>query len=794
MFDEKITYHTGVLPSTLAPNSVKLSPEYGLNTAKAIYYSFIEGDQSYYQKRNAAFKSNRVFAAGKQPMSLYLQLMNIEEKSSFIKLAYHPRPIAPKFRDILVNSIMQKMERIKCKGLSLEISDRKEKKKNDALFRMKEKEYLQKLNDEAGIPFESEDDFTPSSKEEFDLWSELNDEEFEELLMSEGINFVFLNNNWNDILKKQIAESFVDTGMAFVKNSFDRGKRIANKVIRPEQMFYSSTSSLTFDKGAYIGHVEQMQVADIRGMFPDIPEIKLYQMCKKHQSDYGNQGYLSEWNNLYQTDHHRPYDGFVLEVMFYEYRAAKYITAVESYDRNNKKIIEYVKDSWGSKSEIASDKKVVKKSIPAIYAGAWIIGSEEVLKWGEQDDQLRDNENVEDLSFSYDGYMLNNDGSMIPTCPMTGMKSSIIQMDLAILKIQHHMATVAPDGDFIDVDAASDIDMGAGIGKVGPLVLLKIKQQTGNRYYSSRGMKGDRRNPPIEQALNQMGDKITQFITVYNFELGCLKDYIGFNDATDGSGINPRMGAQVMNNQIQASNTATAHIYGGYIYLYGRAARGNGIRLWDTLKESDPNAMYMRILGRKNIDFIKKRKDLTASNYDVNVSVDMSDSDRQFLEQNISVSLQAGLIKLEDAVFVRKLTNLDLAARYLTFIQKKREKETHEREIEMQNNAQENQGRIVAQQQQQQMELKAAQEQEAMRIFKEKSELEQFTQVQKGIFDALLKSMDPNSKAVPAYIQALIDKQVQDDIAREEQEALAAEQEAAMQAEQEEMEGQAVPV
>ncbi|WP_312697046.1 hypothetical protein [Sphingobacterium mizutaii] len=794
MFDEKIQYHRGVLPSPLAPNSVKLSKEFGVNTARAIYNSFVEGDQSYYQKRNATFKSNRVFAAGKQPMDLYLKLMNIEEKSSFVKLSYHPRPIAPKFRDILVNSIMQKLERVKCKGLSLEISERKEQKKNDAAFRMKEKDYVSKLNQEAGIPFEAEDDFTPSSQEELDLWSQLNDEEFEELLMSEGINFIFLNNNWNDILKKQIAESFVDTGMAFVKNSFDRGKRIANKVIRPEQMIYSSTSSLTFDKGAYIGHLEQMQVTDIRILFPDISEAKLHAMCKRHMNDFGNPGYLGDWNNTYDYAHLRPYDGFVLEVMFYEYKATKYITAVESYDRNNKKIIEYVKDTWGANSEVAADKKVVKTAIPAIYAGAWIVGSDDVLKWGEQDDQLRDNENVEDLSFSYDGYMLNNDGSMIPTCPIMGMKSSIIQMDLAVLKIQHHMATVAPDGDFIDVDAASDIDLGAGVGKVGPLVLLKIKQQTGNRYYSSRGMKGDRRNPPIEQALNQMGDKISQFIMVYNFELGCLKDYIGFNDATDGSGINPRMGAQVMNNQIQASNTATAHIYGGYIYLFGRVARGNGIRLWDTLKEADPNAMYMRILGRKNVDFIRKRKDLTASNYDVNVSIDMSDSDRQFLEQNISVSLQAGLIKLEDAVFVRKLTNLDLAARYLTFIQKKREKEAHEREIEMQNNAQENQGRIVAQQQQQQMEMKAAQEEASMKQFQEKSALEQFTQVQKGIFDALLKSMDPNSKAIPAYIQTLIDKQVQDDLAREEQEALAAEQEAAMQAEQEEMEGQAVPV
>lgn len=788
MSENQTKYYRGMLPSPMAPNSEKLSPAYGLKVAQAVFQTFMADDNSYYYRRNAEFKINRQFAAGKQPMKTYLDLLDIDEKESFIKLEYHPRPIAIKFRDILVNSIMEKVERVKCKGLSLEISERKEQKKLDAEFRMKEKDFISKIGGEAGVPFESEDDFTPSSKEELDLWSELNDEELEELLMSEGINFILTNNSWDDLIKKEIAESFVDTGMAFTKCSFDRGKRIVNKCIRPEQMVYGSTNSLTFDKVPYIGHVELMQVADIRIMFPGIKEEELYRMCNKKVGEYGNQGFISEWNNTFNTDHHRPYDGFLLQVLFYEYKATKYIGVLETKDSTGKKIIEYVKDNWGENG-YAKDKKLTKQAIPAIYSGAWIVGSENVLTWGEQDDQLRSNEDVEDLSYSYDGYMLNNDGSMIPRSPISAMKSSIIQADLAILQLQHHMASIYPDGYNIDVDALIDVDMGAGLGKVGPMTLLKIMKQTGMNFFSGKTIKGDRRAPALEQNMHQIGDKLTQFMNVYNFEIDCLKDYIGLNSAKDGSGVNPRIGAQVMNNQIQSSNTATAHIYGGFIFLFGRVARGNGIRLWDTLKESSPNAMYLRILGKKNVNFIRKRKDITSSNYDVKVSIDMSDADRQFLEANIGLALQAGTIELEDAVFIRKLTNLDLAARYLTFMQKKRKKEAQAFELELQNNAQRNQGEIVAMQQQQQAESQAALDRIEMQKFEEKSKLEQFVQVQKGIFDALIKSMDPNSKAIPPYLQAIMDKQAADDQKRQmEEEQLAAQQ---SQMEEEAMEEQA---
>lgn len=750
-------YYSNVFPSPIAPDEEKKTEKYGLHVGKAIYSTALLGGtgSSYYATRNIKFNENRVFANGKQPFQVYLDLLGVNAKNSFVNLDYHPRAIAPKFRDILVNSIMERLERVECTGLSLDIKKRKDQKKNDAAFRMKEGQFVQELSQEAGVELEDPNAFTPESEEELDLWSELSDKEKEELLMEEAIQFVLYNNDWESI-KKEISGDLVDTAMGWAQDYFDGCNRIRIRRIRPEMMVYGSTNTLDFRGLPYIGHVERMQITDVRAMWPKIPEKELYALCKSSVGLYGNPNDLINYNTDFTLGYTRPYDGFMVDVLFFEYRVTKYINILKSTDKNGNKIVEYTKESY---KPTAEDKKLEKKPLPTIYRGAYLLGSEIIAEWGEQPNLLRNNEDAEDIRFSYSGYMLNNDGTMMPKSPIDAMKSSIIQMDLAVLKIQQHLASAAPDGVRMDIDAVTEIDLGMGIGKVGPMKLREIRLQTGDEYFSGKGMDGENKMPPMSDAIHSLGDKIGQFIQVYNFELNNIRDYIGVNEIKDGSGVNPRIGLQVMNNQIQASNTATAHIYGGYVKILENKSKNIASRLWDTLKQSDVNSMYMKLLGQKNVEFIKKRKDITSSNYDVMISVDMSQDDKQFLEAQINVALQAGTIELEDAIYIRKVPNLDKAIRYLAFVKKQRAKQKQKEALELQTNAQNNQAQIV---QQQAAEAEAAQKRmDELDIAKtrEKGQIDNENLKQKLINDALLKSMDMETKPIPAYVNALIEEQ-----------------------------------
>lgn len=782
MSDNAAKYYKGVFPSPIAPDEVKKTTQYGLATGSAIYQTAVFGGNSYYALRNIRFADSRMFANGKQPFSSYLDLMQINSKNSFTNLDYHPRPVAPKFRDILVNSVMNKMERIDCKALSLDVKNRKDQKKNDAAFRMAEGDFINQVQQEGGIQLEDPNAFTPESEEELDMWSQMNDKEREELLMEEGINFVLYNNDI-DAIKREVAGDVVDTGMGWTQNYFDGNNRIRVRRIRPEMMVYGFTNSLDFTNSKsvpYMAHIERMSIVDVRTMWPNIEEEKLYDLARNSIGVYSNPSEIIEYSTDFQLAYTRPYDSFIIDVLFFEYKVTKYINVVESNDKNGNKVIDYGKDAYKPTSP---DKKLTKKPIPTIYCGAYLIGSDIVPMWKEQPNQLRNNDDIEDLRYSYSGYILNNDGTMMPKSPMEFMKSSIMMMDIAVLKIQHHLATAAPNGARIDIDSAIELDLGKGIGTVGAMKLREIRLQTGDEYWSSRKQDGSQGRPAIEDAIHPLGDAISQFMNVYNFELNNIRDYIGVNEVTDSASVNPRMGLGVMNNQIQASNNATAHIYGAWVSILTNTAKGVAMRLWDTLKQSDANSMYIKLLGRKNVDFLKYREDITCSNYDVMITVDMSQDDKQFLELNISNALQAGTIDVDDAMVVRDTPNIKSAIKYLSFIKRKRAKEAEQSQMALQ----QQQAELSQQQAQMAAENQAQLDQLELEKVRQKGAIDNELSLQQLINDSMLKSMDMDSKPIPNYVNALIAKQVQAEMEQEEAEMLAEEQEDEAMMQEEEM-------
>jgi hypothetical protein len=755
---DNLEFHDGVFPSPILGNDVIKTLAYGKAVGRAIYKTAIESENSYYVSRNNSFAETRTFANGKQPFQTYLDLLMVDGKSSFLNLDYHPRPVAPKFRDILINTIMNKTERIECYSMSLETQLKKRNKKDAAAFRMANKDFINAAQQQTGMQMEQPDAFTPDSEEELNLWAELNDKEREELLMEEAVQFVNYNNDF-DSIKKDIVSDIVDVGMGWGKNYFDSKGRIKEKSIRPEMMVYGTTNTYDFRHMPYMAHLERMKIVDFRAMWPKYDEEVLYDLAYSSRNKNGNSANLSDYSNDYATALSRPYDGYLIDVLFYEYRVTKYIDYTKGTDRNANPVFEF-KPNTGKKAN--PNKKEYKANIPTIYCGAWPVGADDVAEWHEMSNLLRSNADVEEVSYSYSGYIINNKDNMLPKSPMDNMKSSIIQMDLAILKMQQHLAMAAPDGMNIDIDSITDIDLGSGVGKVGALKLREIRLQTGDTYWSSAKMSGERNQmPPIQDAIHSLGDKLQQFIGVYNFELGCIRDYIGVNELRDGSNTPDRLGLQVMQTQIQASNTATQHIYDAFVSIMGNMAKKTIIMLWQVLKFGNPNSMYMKILGAQNIDFIKEKELLTANNYSTMVTVDMSMDDKQFLAQNITFALQQGTIELQDAIYVRKVPDLDLAMRYLAFVQKKRAKEKNDAELQKQQQGIQQQGQQAQTLMQQKSQDQQAADQLELQKVQAKSELDQKNKVQDAILQANIVQMQTGAE-IPPYIQMLMAAQMKD--------------------------------
>lgn len=762
---ENSPYTRGQFPSPLLPRKEMDKPETGRAVGNAIYQTSVLGENSYYWLRNQNFAENRTFSAGKQPFQTYLDLLGTDGKTSYANYAWHPRPIAPKFRDILINDIMSRIENVDCTGLSLEIQKRKDMRKTEMAFQMEHGDYLNQIQQSAGVQLAQKQDFIPENEEELELWDNLKPKEKEEQLMEWGIDFILYNNDWNSI-KKEVTGDLVDVGLGATQTYFDGRKRIRVKRIRPEYMVYGATNTLNFRNVAYMAHLERMSITDVRSMFPDTPEQDLYKAAYQNRGLYANPDQLIDFIQDFEIAYTRPYDSWLIDVMFYEYKVMKTINYVKGKDNNDNPIFDLNRKTDGTNP----NKKTYVFQIPTIYKGAWMIGSDTMLSWGEMENLIRSREDVEDVKFSYSVYMLNNNGDMLPTSPMEMMRSSIVQMDLAILRMQNVIASTPPNGMKMDLDAITELELGKGIGKVGPLKLRELWMQTGDVYYSSSKISGDNANrSPIEQNLNELGDKLHQYIEVYNFELNCIRDYLGINEVKDGSQVNPRIGLGVMQGQQAASNLATAHIYGGWVSLMTDTCEAASILFWDALNTPETNDMYIRLLGKQNADFLLYNKELTKSNYLTKISVNMTLQDRTWLNQQIEVALAQGKLMLEDALMVNKYAsfNIEYAIRYLSFMEKKRQQMAQRQQMQL---AQQQQQATAAQadqlMQQKQQDEEQKDKREAAKL--EKQALNDHKLLIQQLINAALLEEQKTGQQLPTYVQLAINEQLKGKVLEQE--------------------------
>ena len=88
--------------------------------------------------------------------------------------------------------------------------------------------------------------------------------------------------------------------------------------------------------------------------------------------------------------------------------------------------------------------------------------------------------------------------------------------------------------------------------------------------------------------------------------------------------------------------------------------------------------VYENAIGKENMNVLHSFNELPMYNFGVRVQKEMEEVERQFLEQNIQVSLAQKEIDLEDAIAIRNLKDVNQAERLLIVRRKKRMKKMQE--------------------------------------------------------------------------------------------------------------------
>ena len=681
-------------PSQFVSDAEKASDEFGLQVGQAIQYEWFkkDGSQCRFYDQWRAFHRLRLYARGEQSVAKYKSEMSVDGDLSYLNLDWTPVPIIPKFVDIVVNGMSDRLFQVKAYSQDA-LSQAKRSKYQDLIEgQMVAKPVLEKIQKATGAdPFVVSPENLPNTDEELSLFMQLNYKPAIEIAEEEAINTMLEENKYLD-LRKRFDYDLTTIGISVGKHEFNIGEGVKVSYVDPANIVYSYTEDPHFKDCFYWGEVKTVNVNELRKIDPSITNEDLEEISKKGQSWYDYFNVAQYYNNdIFYRD--------TVTLLYFNYKTTHTFTYKKKVSSNgNVKMIEK-DDTFNPPVEMMEEGNFekVSKTIDVWYDGVMVMGTNYILKWELAKNMCRPKSSsqhaipnyVAVAPRMYKGVIESLVRRMIPF-------ADLIQM--THLKLQQVIAKTVPDGVYIDADGLNEVDLGTGAA-YNPEDALRLYFQTGSVIGRSYTQDGEFNNArvPIQQLTSNSGASKTQMLLAnYNHYLNMIRQVTGLNEARDGSTLDPNSLVGVQKLAALNSNTATRHVLDGSLFMFKSISEGLSYRVADILEYSDFKDDFINKIGKYNVSILHEISDLYLYDFGIFIEVSPDEEQKQQLEQNIQMALSKGDINLEDAIDIREVKNIKLANQLLKL--KRQKKQEREESMMMQKQAMQAQQQLQSQQ------------------------------------------------------------------------------------------------
>jgi len=694
MKDVKINITSAGFPSQFVSDKEKASEEFGLQIGQAIQYEWFKKDSSgcrfYSQWKD--FHRLRLYARGEQSVAKYKNELSIDGDLSYLNLDWTPIPILPKFIDIVVNGMSDRLFKVKAYAQDAMSQEHRSSYQDMIEGQMVAKPILQTIMDKTGAnPFVTDPADLPNTDEELALYMQLNYKPAIEIAEETAINTIFEANHYDDIRKRVDYDQTV-IGIGIAKHEFLKGDGVRISYVDPASVIYSYTEDPFFKDCFYWGEIKTVPINELKKIDPKLTNADLEEISNYSQSwwDYYNVAQFYN-NDIFFKD--------TTTLLYFNYKTTKDIVyKKKTSDTGNIKMIEK-DDTFNPPQEMMDDGNFekVSKTIDVWYEGIMVMGTNFLIKWEMAENMVRPKSATQHAMPNYvacaprmyKGVIESLTRRMIPFADL---------IQITHLKLQQVISKVVPDGVFIDADGLNEVDLGTGAA-YNPEDALRLYFQTGSVIGRSFTQDGDFNNArvPITQLTSNSGASKTQMLlSNYNHYLSQIRQVTGLNEARDGSTPDPNALVGVQKLAALNSNTATRHILESSLYIYRTLAEALTYRISDILEYADFRDEFTNQIGKYNVNILNSIKDLYIYDFGIFIEVSPDEEQKAQLEQNIQTALTKGDINLEDAIDIREIKNIKVANQLLKL--KRKSKQDREEKMAMQ--AQAMQAQIQAQSQQ----------------------------------------------------------------------------------------------
>lgn len=684
-----------VFPSQMCSDEEKASMAYGLQIGQAIQYEWFrkDGNNSRYYGRWREFHRLRLYARGEQPISKYKNELAIDGDISYLNLDWTPVPILPKFVDIVVNGMSERLFKVKAYAQDAMSQSHRNQYQEQLEGQAAAKDVLTIIQQQTGAnPFVMDPDELPTNDEELKLHMQLKYKPAIEIAEEEAINTIFDNNKYDEIRRRLDYDATV-IGIAIAKHEFLPGAGVKISYVDPANVVYSYTEDPYFRDCFYWGEVKTVPLTELMKIDPTLTKEDLQEI-----SQYSNSWY--DYFNVAQFYQNDMFFRDTCTLMYFNYKTTKKIVyKKKNLENGGIRMIEK-DDNFNPPVEMMEEAgfEKVEKTIDVWYEGILVMGTNILLQWRLSENMVRPKSATQ--------HALSNYVACAPRMYKGVIESLVRRMipfadliQITHLKLQQVINRVVPDGVFIDADGLSEIDLGTG-NAYNPEDALRLYFQTGSVIGRSFTGDGDFNNAkiPITQLTSNSGASKTQMLLAnYNHYLDMIRSVTGLNEARDGSTPDPNSLVGLQKLAALNSNTATRHILESGLFMYRALAEALTYRVSDILEYAEFKDEFINQIGKYNVNLLSEISDLYIYDFGIFIEVAPDEEQKAQLEANIQMALSKGDINLEDAIDIRDVKNLKLANQLLKL--KRIKKQEREEKMAMQKQA------MVAEQQMKSQEL-----------------------------------------------------------------------------------------
>lgn len=665
-------------PNQLASDAEKASEEYGLMVGRAIESEWFrkEGGQSRFYNNRDTYHKLRTYAMGEQSVRKYKNELAVNGDISYLNLDWTPVPIIPKFVDIVVNGISNRLFDVKADAVDPVSSNKKAMYKNRVQTEMRNKSDFEDIGAMFGKNmFNTQPDMLPETDDELDLHMQIDYKDDIEIAEEKAIETTLKYNNY-ELTKRRVDEDATVLGISAVKHSFNTHEGIKVEYVDPSDLVYSPTEDPYFEDCYYFGEVKNVNITELKKINPNLTQSEIDEIAKSSSKFDSYQG----MRGGYKTD---TFDYNTATLLYFCYKTDKNIVYKKKKNAyGGEKVLKKDDQFNPPKTEQARFEKLSKR-IDVWYEGVLVLGTNKILKWEVMKNMVRPKSSLEKVYAPfivsapkmYRGQIDSLVKRMIPFAD---------QIQLLHLKLQQVASKMIPDGVFIDIDGLSSINLGNG-NSYSPQEALNLYFQTGSvigRSYTEEGEFNNGKVPVQELTSSGANAKISSLINMYNYNLNLLRGVTGLNEARDGSTPDPNALVGVQKLAALNSNTATRHILKSGVFITQRIAECIGYRISDVLEYSSMKEDFVKSIGRNSVDILDEIKELHLHDFGIYIELHPDEEEKQMLEQNIQTSLSAGKIDIDDAIDIRSIKNVKIASQLLKVRKRRKEKLDNKRQQE----------------------------------------------------------------------------------------------------------------